>query len=297
MKGGKHFRRAWGAIVVIALLFLGIANLQARIDAQMQFSGQAKQELLLQSGPLLKKLSLGYDSLLADIYWTRAVQYYGGVVAAHGKNLDLLWPLLDITTTLDPHLIVAYRFGAVFLSEAFPRGLGRADLAVQLVKRGAAANPEEWRLYTDMGFLYYWFLHDYADATSAYLAAAKIPNSPYWVPIMAARMSEGGDQLGTSQLLWSQIYQTTDNPTIKSQALRHLKGLKALQVEGEIDQITAEYQKRFGHLPTSMNELLDAGMIKRLPLDPDGYPYRLDADGKARLDSQSSVSEETYPQP
>ena len=112
----------------------------------MQFSGQAKQELLLQSGPLLKKLSLSYDSLLADIYWTRAVQYYGGVVATHGKNLDLLWPLLDITTTLDPHLIVAYRFGAVFLSEDSPRGLGRADLAVQLVKRGAAANPQEWRL-------------------------------------------------------------------------------------------------------------------------------------------------------
>lgn len=297
MNGGKHFRRAWVTIVVISLLFLGIANLQARIDAQMQFSGQAKRELLLQSGPLLKKLSLGYDSLLADIYWTRAVQYYGGVVAAHGKNLDLLWPLLDITTTLDPHLIVAYRFGAVFLSEAPPRGLGRADLAVQLVKRGAAANPQEWRLDTDMGFLYYWFLHDYAGATSAYLTAAKIPNSPYWVPIMAARMSEGGDQLGTSQLLWSQIYQTADNPTIKSQALRHLKGLKALQVEGEIDQITAEYQKRLGHPPASMKDLLDAGMIKRLPLDPDGYPYRLDADGKARLDSQSSVSEETYPQP
>lgn len=297
MNRGKHFRGAWVTIVVISLLFLGIANLHARIDAQMRFSGQAKQELLLQSGPLLKKLSLGYDSLLADIYWTRAVQYYGGVVAAHGKNLDLLWPLLDITTTLDPHLIVAYRFGAVFLSEAAPRGLGRADLAVQLVKRGAAANPQEWRLDTDMGFLYYWFLHDYSDATSAYLTAAKIPKSPYWVPIMAARMSEGGDQLGTSQLLWSQIYQTTDNPTIKSQALRHLKGLKALQVEGEIDQITAEYQKRFGHAPASMKELLDAGMIKRLPLDPDGYPYRLDADGKARLDSQSSVSEETYPQP
>lgn len=297
MNGSAHFRRAWVTIVVISLLFLGVANLQARIDAQMRFSDQPRQDLLVQSGFLLKKLSLGYDSLLADIYWTRTVQYYGGVVATHGKNLNLLWPLLDITTALDPQLIVAYRFGAVFLSEPAPRGLGRADLAVELVKRGTAANPQEWRLYTDMGFLYYWFLHDYAGATSAYLTASKIPNSPYWVPIMAARMSEGGDQLGTSQLLWSQVYETTENPTIKSQALRHLKGLKALQVEGDIDQITAEYQKKFGHPPASMKDLLDAGMIKRLPLDPDGYPYRLDSGGKARLDSQSSVSEETYPQP
>ena len=25
----------------------------------------------------IKRLSLGYDGLLADIYWTRAVQYFG----------------------------------------------------------------------------------------------------------------------------------------------------------------------------------------------------------------------------
>ena len=33
------------------------------------------------------------------------------------KNYDLLYPLLDLVTTLDPRFIVAYRFGAIFLSE------------------------------------------------------------------------------------------------------------------------------------------------------------------------------------
>ena len=49
---------------------------------------QEKEELLLRSGPLLKKLSLGYDPLLADIYWTRAVQYYGSRARKPGATYE-----------------------------------------------------------------------------------------------------------------------------------------------------------------------------------------------------------------
>ncbi len=88
-------------------------------------------------------MSLGYDSLLADLYWTRAVQYYGSRAGFADAKFGLLWPLLDIATTLDPKLIVAYRFGAIFLSEPPPAGAGRTDLAIELVKRGIAENPDE----------------------------------------------------------------------------------------------------------------------------------------------------------
>ena len=95
-----------------------------------------------------------------------------------GANFDLLWPLLDVTTTLDPHLMPAYRFGAIFLSEPGEVGAGRPDLAIELVKRGIAANPSEWRLDTDLGFLYYWRVKDYQNAAAAYLQASKNPEAP-----------------------------------------------------------------------------------------------------------------------
>ena len=71
----------------------------------------------------MKRLSLGYDGLLADIYWTRAVQYFGTRHQQQRAQLQsLLAPLLEITTTLDPQLLVAYQFGANFLrSEAAQR--------------------------------------------------------------------------------------------------------------------------------------------------------------------------------
>src|SRR5579872_4678984 len=74
------------------------------------------EEILYVSSPkLLKRLSLGYEGLLADIYWTRAVQYFGSKHYAGATRYDLLAPLLQITTELDPRLLVAYEFGSNFL--------------------------------------------------------------------------------------------------------------------------------------------------------------------------------------
>ena len=156
--------------------------LQQRIDAETRDrSAHEQDELLLRSGTAVKNLSLGYDSLLADIYWTRAVQYYGARVGMPGANFDLLWPLLDVTTTLDPHLMPAYRFGAIFLSEPGEAGAGRTDLAIELVKRGIAANPNEWRLQTDLGFLYYWRMKDYTNAAACLSRRpARIPKRRLW---------------------------------------------------------------------------------------------------------------------
>src|SRR4029077_18589150 len=86
-------------------------------------AGAALQEVLYISSPkALKKMSLGYDGLLADIYWTRAVQYFGGKHHEGAQHFDLLAPLLEITTTLDPHLLVAYEYGANFLAPKGPNG-------------------------------------------------------------------------------------------------------------------------------------------------------------------------------
>src|SRR5580693_879505 len=91
-------------------------------------SGATLQEVLYISSPqALKRLSLGYDGLLADIYWTRAVQYYGNKHHDGARRFDLLAPLLEITTALDPQLLVAYEYGANFLAPKPPNGAGMPE--------------------------------------------------------------------------------------------------------------------------------------------------------------------------
>ncbi|MFY9752919.1 MAG: hypothetical protein WAJ92_09775 [Candidatus Acidiferrales bacterium] len=296
MKSSAHVRMLGLTLVGVPLLFAGIFALQRAIDGRPSAQTQEQDELLMRSGATLKKLSIGYDSLLADIYWTRAVQYYGTWVGSPNAKFDRLWPLLDITTTLDPRLTVAYHFGAIFLSEPGPMGAGRTDLAVELVKRGVAANPENWHMDTDLGFLYFWRLHDYANAAATYLEGGKKPGAPSWMKLMAARMADRGGDMRTSQLIWTQLYESSKEPAIRKMALEHLLGLKALGEEEQLDQISEEYRQRYGRYPASTKELADAKLLPGIPLDPAGFPYQIGADGHAHLNSQSTVTDESKPE-
>ena len=275
-------------LALIPVLFVADGFLQTKIDAQTRGIAAQSEELLLQSPAALKKLSLGYDPLLADIYWTRAVQYYGKNVATSDSDFSLLWPLLDLTTTLDPKLLVAYHFGAIFLSEPRNIGAGRTDLAVRLVKRGVAANPDNWQLGTDLGFLYYWRMKDYRDAAATYLRTSKIPNAPPWIKIMAARIAQTGGSLETSQMIWTQIYNSTSDSTVKKLAYQQLQGLKARSDMAHLDEIAESFKQRFGHYPTSSAEMRDAGFLTGIPVDPAGYKYEIGTDGKARLNTRTT---------
>src|SRR5277367_2598953 len=289
MNHPSQTRALWTAVVGVPLLFVAIAALQVKIDGGTRANAADDEELLLRSGCAVRQMSLGYDSLLADIYWTRAVQYYGSRAGVEGAKFDLLWPLLDIATSLDPKLIVAYRFGAIFLSEPPPAGAGRADLAVELVKRGIAENPDNWYLSGDLGFLYYWRLNDYPAASAAYLAGSKIPNAPSWLKIMAARIAEKGGSLETSRVIWSEIYESTQDKTVRRKAMETLRQLRVSEDEAEIDRLAQEYNKRFGHFPASTAEMHDAGLLRGIPMDPAGYPYRFGPDGKSSLDPSSPL--------
>ncbi|HEX8835516.1 MAG TPA: hypothetical protein VF748_01145, partial [Candidatus Acidoferrum sp.] len=159
------------AFVAVILLagFMGVWKLQHTLDKQRAVLREDRDYLLLGSPKLIKAVSLEYAPLMADLYWTRVVQFYGNKHVRGDANLEQLWPLLDITTTLDPNLIVAYRFGAIFLSQRAPGGAGRPDLAVRLIQRGIQANPDDWRLYEDLGLIYYMDLKDYKKASEAFL--------------------------------------------------------------------------------------------------------------------------------
>jgi len=279
-------------LLVLPVGFAGIWLLQHKIDAQRASLSEERDDVLLRSGKLVKVMSLEYAPLLADIYWTRVVQYYGNKRVRGQTNLDLLWPLLDITTTLDPNLLIAYRFGAMFLSQAAPSGAGRPDLAVQLIERGIQANPEYWRLYEDLGFVYYFDLKDYQKASAAFLEGSKKPNAQLWMKVMAARVAAEGESFETSMFLWKDIYDSTVDPSVKKNALQHLQLLKAKEDCKQIDALAGEYARRFGKRPARMNDLVQAGLIRGTPGDPLGFAYVFGEDGKAELNLDSPLLEQ-----
>lgn len=278
-----------GALLLVGLV--GVWQLQTRIDRQKGAVLVEQDQLAFRSPNLVKKLSLEYAPLMGAIYWTRVVQYFGEKHRLHQTNLDLLWPLLDITTTLDPHLMPAYRFGSIFLSDRPPRGEGRPDLAVKLLERGIAANPDDWRLYQDLGNVYYFDAKDYAKAAAAFAEGSKNPHAMIWMKVMAAKIAAEGESPETSYFLWFQVYQTTTDPMVKKNAEEHLQLMQVELDLKEINRLADEYEKRTGHRATRVDELVDAGLLKGMPRDPAGYPYVLGESGKAELNLDSPMLE------
>jgi len=93
---------AWVILLLLPAGFMGVWRLQRHINAERDTMHQEQDEVLVRSPKLMRLLTSEYSTLAADIYWTRAVQYYGNKRLGQDANLDSLWPLLDLSTTLIP---------------------------------------------------------------------------------------------------------------------------------------------------------------------------------------------------
>ena len=273
--------------LLVLLCFLGLIPIQRGIDYRNGSDRGVTDVLFLPSGKVLRQLSLGYEGLLADIYWTRVVQYFGGKRLAHSSEFKLLGPLLQITTDLDPHLLIAYRFGSIFLAEKPPRGAGQPLEALALLHRGIVANPDYWRLWEDVGFVYYWDLKDYAAAARAFQAGSERPGAMEWMRVLAAKVAAQGGELAISRFLWSEIARQAGNEQIRKNAEEHLMALEATGEITRLSELVALYNSRQGKPVHSLQELVVAGYLRALPRDPSGKPYILDAGGHVRLNPRS----------
>ncbi len=272
--------RTTGTATVLLFAFLASTVLALRgVDSAR--TGASLQEVLYISSPkVLKRMSLGFTGLMADVYWTRAVQYFGSQHRAGAREYKLLGPLLEITSGLDPHLLVVYEYGANFLASKPPLGAGEPERAVRLVERGIAENPNDWRLYNNLGFIYYMELKDYKKSVEAFQRGSELPGAHPFMKTMAADIAQHAGDNQTARMLWITSFQSTESNDIRLNAVAHLRALRVEDDITALEKLVGDYDRRTGHLPASLEELVRAGMLRRTPVDPSGRPYKLSPYGQ-----------------
>ena len=280
MKQRRKVSIVAGASVVI---FLAASAVMLRRTDDLRPQASLEEVLFLSSPKVLKRASLGYDGLLADIYWTRAVQYFGGRHHAGAQSYDLLYPLLDITTHLDPQLVAAYQFGASFLAPPPPDGAGQPERAIQLMEYGVQNNPNDWKLYYDLGFVYYMNLKDYRKAADAFDRGSKVPDAHPFVRLLAAQMAEHAGDFDTARMMWSATYQNSQDRLIRQNAIEHLRALRVDEDVTHLQEAVTRFGERTGRLPANMSELASAERLPGIPVDPDGHPYKLTPEGRVEV--------------
>lgn len=276
----------------LALLTASSVWLQAVRDRRYGDVRVEERLLYVPSGRVIEKLSLSFDAIVADAYWIRAIQHYGGDrLSDRVQRFELLYPLLDITTTLDPRFSIAYRFGAIFLSEPYPGGAGRPDLAITLLNKGLRAQPGKWQYFLDIGYIHYWSLRDYHAAARVFQQGSEIPGAPGWMRSLAAvTLAQGGSRQG-SRYLWEQILKEATDPWLRDNATLRLGQLDALDQIDQLNALVREYARRTGRRPGSWDAMIAAGLLRGQPVDPTGVPYVLNpTTGDVSLTAASTLS-------
>jgi len=277
--------------VCFLLLVAAVPALQMKIDRALGEFRAQEEMLYLWSGKHVQALCPGLEMIVADLYWLRTVQYFGGRrLFAEGKNFDLLYPLIEITVTLDPRFEVAYRYGATFLSEPAPVGAGRPEEGIRVLERATEAMPDSWRLRQELGYFHYIYLNDARTASRVLLEAAEIPGAAFWLRSLAASLLVKGGERQAARHIWQAMYDQAEQGPMKDNARQRLSNLDALDAADQLSARVEEFARRFGRRPETLAELHAAGLARGPAVDPSGTPFDYDrATGKVTVARTSPV--------
>ena len=296
-----------GLILLGFAAVFGLSNFLEKVRPLLP-QGFDDQDLALQ-GSKLKGYTLGFEGLIADWYWMQSLQYIGDKVSKSDQqviNLEnlkplnprLLYPLLDNATDLDPKFLAAYSYGAVVLPAIAP------DQAIKITEKGIRENPNEWRLYQHLGYIY-WRMKNYEKAAEVYQNGAKIAGVPPFMQMMAAQMKTQGGSRQTARALYEQMLdQAQDSQTKEIAALRVLE-LESLDERDVILPVLQNFREKNGRCANNWREILpqlrtlktqsgknlqfDSNTLS--PLDPTSVAYRLSSQNNScevKIDNQLS---------
>ncbi len=276
-------RRTFVIVSIIACGLLATVLLAHWIDSRRASPDlQVEEEGLYLAGNTLRQASLGFNGLAADWYWMRSLQYVGHKLLnaktniqlddLSQLNLNLLAPLLDIATTLDPEFEEPYEYAAAVLPAI------DVQEAIRITRKGIAANPSAWRLRQHLGYIY-WQKRDFQAASEAYGEGAKLPGAPHWMEAMKARMAAEGGSRNLAREIYGRMYEQAGDTSVREMARRRLLQLDSWDQRDGLRKLLSAYKSKAGRCPSSWKEIEPLARALRLPVDSTGAP--LDPAGTA----------------
>lgn len=281
-------------VAIVLIGFAAVYGLSDLIEARRITLPESYSDSDLSfQGKRLNHWALGSEGLLADWYWMWSLQYLGDkIVKTDQKNLNLddlsalnprlLYPLLDNASELDPQFMAVYSYGASVLPAIDPQQ------AVALTEKGIERNPNAWRLYQYLGYIY-WRLERYDDAADVYERGSKIAGVPQFMKEMAATMRTKGGSRDTARAIYKQIVAEAEDEQSKRNAQSRLNELQALDEIDAVNAILSEAKASPRGCPAALADIFPKLQAVELPsgsgfrinarnglVDPSGTPYMFD---------------------
>ncbi len=217
----------------------------------------------------------GIRSVMADLFWLGAVQHYGTERRSGRSGFPVLEERIRMAIRMDPEFRAPPVFGALLLAEPRPFGPGRATAAAALLDAWASRHPGDLRAVLMLGLVRLWHLGDPGGAARVFDRAASRPDAPAWFAALAARSFTEAGVRQTARVIWQRLLEDARNDRERANARTHLAQLDALDERDRLAAVIRDFEHRTGRTVDAWEELIAAGAVARIPLDPAGVPYRL----------------------
>jgi tetratricopeptide (TPR) repeat protein len=260
----------------VFLIFFLILTCGAYVGIQLKIEQISRNKIpgssiiYIPSGKYLKYATFGYSSLLADLIYLWAIQYYSEYTI--DDRFDHLDHVFSIISELDPHYLDPYEIGALIAAYEAQK----PDLALKILDIGLEKNPEQWIFPFLAGHYAQMIKKDYKLAQEYYKKTMEIEDAPPLAKRLYASTAFKSMDYKTSWQTWLEVYQTAEDERIKKIASNHLYQVKASIDIRFIEEAIQKFKARFSRNPMELSQLVRAGFLKSLPKDFDDQDYLYD---------------------
>jgi hypothetical protein len=265
--------RDWGVNVFLAAAISSVAwgvhTANTYLDARVRTREASGDVGPLPDGRAVRVLALGFERLVADLFWLRTV-YYVGDEASLEAGYPAAARLAELVTDIDPEFNTAYVLMNSVLTVLRPE----ADAAIALLDKGIRHLPDKWRLRFLQGFNHFMYRQDYAMAAEFMRSAAERGGPPY-LPLLATRLyAEAGDPETALAFVAARLHHE-ESPEVRKALRRRYVDIWIVRDLRRIDAAIARFAESRGELPGSVRDLVQAGLLSEEPRDPDGELYEI----------------------
>ena len=242
----------------------------------------------LPQGKIYRAILGEFRWFAGDYFTFKAIIYYGSKAQRmfKGQRVDVeyynLYKTLETSVILNPYHEDTYYFAQAI----FTWGLGRIKEVNSILKYVFKYRYWDYQLPFFLGFNYGYFLKDYVKAAEFFKKAAELSGIPFYATL-SSRYFYKGKRVELGIIFLRHLIKNTNKPEIKAVYEIRLKALEAIY---KLEKAVKQYQKKFGHIPRNLNELVRVGILKKIPKDPYGGRFFIDKKGQVRTTSNLATN-------
>jgi hypothetical protein len=209
---------------------------------------------------------------LSDLLWIKTIGYFGHH-ALTDRTYEWFYHIIDITTILDPYFDDPYEFGGIVLATE----IGAVDKSISILKKGMENVPKHhkryWYLPFYLAFDYMYYKRDYLNAARYLEQASRFPESPEYLPLLAARLYANANDPNVAIDFLKEMMNSTESEELKEQLANRIKEIMIDRDIRILEKARDEFLSKFGRYPQNLDELINEGIIRKIPEEPFGGNY------------------------